>query len=840
MEYDISAPCYDSSQMKFCDSLSPGAISQAVYTSGPVSLNGIPGAAGWIFTWNAVSRDLSNSNLNNSNGNGYTLRSIMYPFNNTNTSTCYDNSPQFADPPITTTCLGYPATINNRANDPDQDKLNHSWAAPLAYSTTWPAGGMSWNTGFSVNSPFPGTAFSPNNAPAFIDPNLGIIGYQTISTTVNRIYYAIKVESKRAGVLISEVYREGYMNVISCPPTPTIPPLANNPPSVQFKTSASSPSTLPMPVTDTIFEGDTVRFYLSTTDIQFLPGFIGQSNFITARSTQFGTNYSNPNAGCNLPPCAVVDTFYNYNSNKDHFEGQFGTNMNITWVTDTMHGSPTGNLYQFHFKVQDDWCPNPGISDYTYSVIVYEKATNRIEGTVFIDPNNNGVQDPGEYGLQGLVVNQMPSNFNRLTDSAGHYSIPAYSGNHDVSITAPRYYKIDNPLSGKHTVATSGTNNTYGGKDFALNVIPNIEDLEVNLQSSGAFRPGWFITYTLHYQNIGTSAISSPDLQFSIDSSLLRIDSISPIPNSNNGQVLEWNLSTLNPSDYGMMTIVCQIDSNAGIGDSIYALAQIEPITGDTTPADNIDSLLRVVVNSYDPNNKEANNNVDFVYESSVKNGDFIEYTVNFQNTGTAPAIDVRIEDRLHEDLLINTFEHITASDPVTYELYNRKLIWRFNNINLPDSGSDYLGSMGFVRFRIKADSSLNIGDSIENSVNIFFDQNLPVYAPNVLDIIEEVENPGPGPGPDGISDILDADQFVEVYPNPTEGILNIRFNSDLKGEISYKLFSYTGLLQKDGSIDTEQSGQEFTLDLTSLNSGLYFIQLETDSDQITKRIILK
>jgi hypothetical protein len=75
-----------------------------VYESAPVSLNGIPPAAGWIFTWTHTDRFISGSNL--ASGAGYTLRSFMYNFSGMNASTCYDNSPQFIDAPVLKMCTG--------------------------------------------------------------------------------------------------------------------------------------------------------------------------------------------------------------------------------------------------------------------------------------------------------------------------------------------------------------------------------------------------------------------------------------------------------------------------------------------------------------------------------------------------------------------------------------------------------------------------------------------------------------------------------------------------------------------------------------------------------------
>jgi hypothetical protein len=52
---------------------------------------------------------------------------------------------------------------------------------------------------------------------------------------------------------------------------------------------------------------------------------------------------------------------------------------------------------------------------------------------------------------------------------------------------------------------------------------------------------------------------------------------------------------------------------------------------------------------------------------------------------------------------------------------------WTFNDINLPDSGTSWLGSMGFVAYEIAPVSGLAIADSISNFADIYFDFNLPI-----------------------------------------------------------------------------------------------------------------
>ena len=105
--------------------------------------------------------------------------------------------------------------------------------------------------------------------------------------------------------------------------------------------------------------------------MQFLPGFIGQSNSVIPRGIQFGNKYADNQTGCLYPPCATIDTSLNYNDQLNLWENTFGVSLNFHWQTDTSQGYPGGNIYNFHFYTSDDWCPVPGQTERTLTVVVF-------------------------------------------------------------------------------------------------------------------------------------------------------------------------------------------------------------------------------------------------------------------------------------------------------------------------------------------------------------------------------------------------------------------------------------------------------------------------------------
>jgi hypothetical protein len=81
-----------------------------------------------------------------------------------------------------------------------------------------------------------------------------------------------------------------------------------------------------------------------------------------------------------------------------------------------------------------------------------------------------------------------------------------------------------------------------------------------------------------------------------------------------------------------------------------------------------------------------------------------------------------------------------TISSSHNYQLIitdGNKLEWRFENILLADSNINEPASNGYIAFRIKPKSTVNLGDIISNRSDIYFDFNQPVRTNAVSTIIK-------------------------------------------------------------------------------------------------------
>lgn len=339
-----------------------GLVEEYIYESAPVTLNGIPPAAGWTFSWGECCRSNALTNITGGGGIGFANRAVMYPFNGQNTNICYDSSPFFAEKPSTIICTGYPFKYNPNAVDPELDSLVYSWGQPIDEFLT----PIPFAPGYNVNSQLPSATQNPANVAATIHPNTGEISY----TSFTGGYFAtvVKVTAYKCQQKVAEIFRE--INVVlnnNCPP---ISGGAQNLPPTVTAPFFDPVTGLQTAYTDTVYAGDTVNFFLSATDFDFFTNGTGQTITIEASGSEFGTNFTNPNTGCVIPPCATLSQAtpfsfalfggvgFNWVTTCDHVAG---LNLNCTKIS---------NVYNFVIKATDNYCPANASNVSTISILI--------------------------------------------------------------------------------------------------------------------------------------------------------------------------------------------------------------------------------------------------------------------------------------------------------------------------------------------------------------------------------------------------------------------------------------------------------------------------------------
>ena len=136
----------------------------------------------------------------------------------------------------------------------------------------------------------------------------------------------------------------------------------------------------------------------------------------------------------------------------------------------------------------------------------------------------------------------------------------------------------------------------------------------------------------------------------------------------------------------------------------------------------------------------------------------------------------------------------------------------------MPDNTTNEEESHGYIQYKIKPKNTIGVGDVMSNNANIFFDFNPPVATNTVTTTV--VEN---------LSVNDNNINRIKIYPNPTKGILNIAANGSIVEEIT--IFNLQGMVLKNTSNKNE-------IDVSSLATGLYFLQLSVEGKSVTKKFI--
>lgn len=367
------------------------------------------------------------------------------------------------------------------------------------------------------------------------------------------------------------------------------------------------------------------------------------------------------------------------------------------------------------------------------------------------DLNSNCKCDTTErlLSIDAELINSENRYFIQKKHKSGNETIHLSPGSYNV-ISKTSWAAIAE-CSGFKIVSDSAYENSFQG--IPVKITKSGYDFSVNMRQVNGWNPGYTGDLRLEIQNRGSTR-GTAHLKLNKPDSLIYFTSDkSPIKNS--PSFLEWKIE-LNSGEIQYINAKFKISENQYSHTDEVALMLIsDTLNKDLDSTDNRYSAVIQLNGSYDPNDKQVNSPdaLNHLYP--------LEYLIRFQNTGTAPARMVVIKDSLPEEVNTESVSIINTSHPCTVILMNGKLIFRFENIMLPDSGSDLNGSQGFVRFktRLKPNKVGEEYDTVRNRAAIFFDYNEPVVTNDAI-IFASLKA--------GISNI-EHNRFL-VYPNPVFG----------------------------------------------------------------------
>ncbi|WP_456439686.1 DUF7619 domain-containing protein [Psychroserpens sp.] len=520
---------------------------------------------------------------------------------------------------------------------------------------------------------------------------------------------------------------------------------------------------------------------------------------------------------------AVVDYFETYSDAENLLNPIFNT-------TNYVALSPNQTIYA---RVYDS--DNINFGCFAYDSItqfqllsVSEPTPNTELDYIVCDTSSGSATDGiGAFNLNSrnaLVL----SGLSTFQYNISYYNTLVDAENNTNAIASPNNYIASNEVVYVR-VESSANSECVQISQLNLLVQDACDDISVSLLSYWAApRPGFTYRNILIVKNNGESTVSSGTVEFTNDAlvtysgatGLSAGNTITPIAN---GFTLDF--IDLLPGESEVIYIELLVPASANLGDMITNVAEYTTSENDVVIENNTATLSEIIIGSYDPNDIAESHGPE-IQHTSFTEDDYLYYTIRFQNVGTASAVNVTIDNVLDPKLDKTTFQMLRASHSYGIERDFDKLTWQFNNINLADETSDEPNSHGYVYYKIKPLAGYSVGDIVPNTASIVFDFNAPVitntFNTEFVDVL-------------GIQDFSLNAQFI-LMPNPSTDFVSLKFNS-MQSNVEITIFDILG---KMIFIHKEQQASIVKLNISPLESGVYFVKIKDHNGQFGLKKLIK
>lgn len=130
-------------------------------------------------------------------------------------------------------------------------------------------------------------------------------------------------------------------------------------------------------------------------------------------------------------------------------------------------------------------------------------------------------------------------------------------------------------------------------------------------------------------------------------------------------------------------------------------------------------------------------------------------------------------------------------------------------------AGAYYTGSFGSLQVNIAGEPVI---ETISNATNTFtqgFEQ--PKFKGTGI-----ISTPANAPA-------------ISLYPNPSNGSVNVAFSLTNNGKLTYRMFDMAGRELNATTYNTQQGQQTEQLDLTNVGQGIYMLNIVFEATDVTK-----
>jgi hypothetical protein len=441
-----------------------------------------------------------------------------------------------------------------------------------------------------------------------------------------------------------------------------------------------------------------------------------------------------------------------------------------------------------------------------------------IQGSNKYDVNSNGCTPSDiNYPFLKLSFSNGITSGNLISNNSGSYTIPVEAGAHTITpvLENPSYFNI----SPTTTTVTFPTEASPFDQNFCIASNGTHNDLEVFLIPLNVCRPGFDVRYKMVYKNKGTNS-QSGSVTLNFNDAILDYISAIPSVTSQTTNNLLWDFTNLAPFESREILLTLHLNGPTEVppvnGGAI--LDYTTTITGltDETPNDNVIIFNQTAVNSFDPNDKTC---LEGATVSPDLVGQYVHYMIRFENTGTANAENIVVKDIIDVTKFdTSTLVPLSGSASYSTRINNANQVeFIFENINLPfdDANND-----GYVAFKIKTKPTLTIGDTFNNTANIYFDYNAPIVTNTATTTVQLLGNEN-----------FEFGSAFSLSPVPTKNALTITAKESV---VVSSLSIYNTL----GQLVQVNANPDSVIDVSTLKAGTYFIKIMTDKGSTAGKFV--
>ena len=476
----------------------------------------------------------------------------------------------------------------------------------------------------------------------------------------------------------------------------------------------------------------------------------------------------------------------------------------------------------YDFLVWEEYAVAP--CDTAFSITVPDMGTNcgTLNGSVFLDSISNCAFDTGEPLVPSRMIRITPGPYYSATDNSGNFTKTVPFGTYDLETVDNSNFNSSCFISG--ITLSSGTPTVNG---LALGDSTGMDlDMSVSLSASAPV-PGFAYTLYVQLSNLNYMTVTAPQVILDFDA-VLNFNTAN-VPHTVTGPT---QVTLDFPAMPGFQTTNAIVEfmvpaQPSLIGQLLINNATLVANQPEVNPANNQFPLQQIIIGSFDPNDKGVWPASDPMNIYLIDIDSVFQYTIRFQNTGTAPATTVVLIDPLSPYLDVETIEVLGSSHSYTWQINPPNILEvTYNNIMLPDSNTNEPGSHGVFSFEISPTPALSnvlMPYILENYAAIYFDFNPPVITNTIFNTIDYSV---------GLQESF-ADEIL-LHPNPATDQLFI--STTMKQPVNCVM-----ILDVSGRVVWEQNGtwSQLIVPIATIQDGLYLVRIHT-SNSIYHRSFVK